>query len=709
MIKHLYNTVGTVKRHPDGFGFLIPDNTEEKDVYLPKHTMEGIMTNDKVEVKVYNDSKSKKDVYGDIIKVVQRSKQNIVGIYHNLNDDYGLIVDKENHWGMNLHIPIQQNMGAKEKEWVRCEVITYPGHPKGFTAKIVEIIGHCDDPAFDVKRAIAINGIPEEFNKNTLREVQSLDPEVDLTGTEYRRDLRSKNFVTIDGVTAKDFDDAVYVETRREGFKLWVAIADVSHYVKPGSSLDDDAYDRGNSSYFPMYVVPMLPEILSNELCSLKPNVNRLAMVAEMLIDFRGELQDAEFYEAIIESKSRVTYGEAQEIIDGESIKKHKHVEMDIQRASDLAKILMAKRYGAGALDLEVPETEVILDESGTPVDIIRSERVFAHKVIEELMLIANVAVARFIGGHDDEVQGIYRTHEEPNEEKLKILENFLKTFGTQTTLAGNKLQKRITKALKKYSDRPEGQILNTLTLRSMKQAKYTVENVGHFGLNFDYYTHFTSPIRRYPDLVIHRILKHLVYGKKLNYSVFSSHELDSTVVHCSATEQRSVKAERFVTAVKKARFASKLIGEELEGTITSVTRFGIFVSLRQYDIEGLVRVFDLGNDHFKFNEETLELTGDRSGYIYKMGMPVNVVVAACNSELGQIDFNLVSEAFTPSKKKKLKPKKAKKEDSNSSSKHNKKSKDKKTKSKSKSHSKKGIVKKSKDKKFQSKKKKKSR
>ena len=648
MSKLLYNLEGIVKRHPDGFGFFIPDDKEKKDIFLPKRTMEGIMSNDRVLIKVFLDPK-KNELYGDIQRVLSRFTNKGVGVFHKTTDKYGILLDKENHWGANLVIQKEDSKNAKENEWVEVEINTFPGHPKGYTGKVIQVIGHRNDPAFDTKRAIALHNIPEGFSNKAIEESESFGSKIDLKGQEHRVDQRDLHYVTIDGVTAKDFDDAVYVETNNRGFLLRVAIADVSHYVKPKTALDKDAYDKGNSSYFPMYVVPMLPEALSNELCSLKPKVDRLAMVAEIQMNFRGDFESYKFYEAIINSHARITYGEAQEIVDGSCPEKFSHVENDVNRAADLAKILMAKRFSQGSLDLDIPETEIILDESGTPIDIIKSERLFAHRLIEELMLAANVAVARYFEDH--ELNGIHRIHENPNSEKLKVLENFLSNFGTKLSLDGGKIQKKITKALKKYEGKPEHAILSQLTLRSMQQARYASEPVGHFGLAFDHYTHFTSPIRRYPDLLVHRILKAHIYGPKKGHWAPSAEELATASTHCSATEQRSVKAERFVQSVKRARFAEKLVGEEFDGRITSIARFGVFVGLRAFDIDGLVRIEELGNDYFIYDEEKLILRGERSGYQYKMGQDVRVLVAAANPELGQIDFQLADSAFTPSKK----------------------------------------------------------
>lgn len=649
MSKHLYNLEGIVKRHPDGFGFFIPDDKNKKDIYLPKHSMEGIMSNDRVLIKVLLDPK-KNDLYGDVQRVLARATKKIVGIYHQANHDFGLLVDRENHWGESLKILSEHSLGAKENEWVEVEIDTYPGHPKGFTGKVVQVIGHRNDPMFDTKRAIALHNIPEGFSASALKECEAFGDQVNKKDIEQREDLRSMPFVTIDGVTAKDFDDAIYVESNSKGFLLRVAIADVSHYVRPKTALDSEAYQKGNSSYFPMYVVPMLPEALSNELCSLKPRVDRLAMVAEIQMNFRGDTESYRFYEAVIHSQARITYGEAQEILDGFCPEAFRHVEREVRRASDLAKLLMAKRFAQGSLDLDIPETEILLDETGAPIDIIKSERVFAHRLIEELMLAANVAVARFFADH--QLDGIHRIHESPKTDKLQVLENFLSTFGSKTSLEGGKVQKKITKALKKFEGKPEFEILSQLTLRSMQQARYAGEALGHFGLAFDHYTHFTSPIRRYPDLLVHRILKAKIYGPQKGHWAPSAEELATASTHCSATEQRSVKAERFIQSVKRARFAAKLVGQEFEGRISSIARFGVFVSLREYDIDGLVRIEELGNDYFIFEEENLVLRGERSGYRYRMGQSVRVLVAAANPELGQIDFQLISSAFTPAKNK---------------------------------------------------------
>ncbi|MGZ3768859.1 MAG: ribonuclease R [Bdellovibrio sp.] len=626
---------GTIKRHPDGFGFFIPEDIGHPDVYIPRHSMEGVMTNDKVMIEVFPE-KGTDRFRGEIIKILSRGTKTIVGRFYRMNDRMGAIRDEGRGWGQDLKIKIENSLNAKDKELVAAEIISYPDAQTPFVGKVTEIIGDALDPLTDIKRVIRSNNIPLEFSKETLEEAKYFKDVPDEKDYRNRKDLRSKNLITIDGATAKDFDDAVYVEVSNDGFRLFVAIADVSHYVQLGTSINKDAYERGTSVYFPNYVVPMLPEVLSNGLCSLNPHVPRLCLVAEMLFDFTGEMKHSDFYEAVMESKARVTYGEAQEIIDGNNVEKLEHVKENILRLSDLAKILMAKRFKDGSLDLEIPETELVIDGAGIPVDIQRSERLFSHRLIEEMMLAANVAVAKFLASQ--EIPALYRIHEPPNEQAIRLLEKYLASFGGKTKLGEGKLQKRLTKALAEFENRPESQVLNILTLRSMSQAKYSVNNVGHFGLGFEFYTHFTSPIRRYPDLIVHRLLKSQVLSKS-SYRLMSEDDLASAGTVLSAAEQRSVKAERQVQSIKKARFMEKFIGQELDGMISSVAKFGVFVLLREYDVDGLVRLDDLSGDRLEYDEENLRLIAKKSGFSYNIGDSIRIQVAAADPELGQINF----------------------------------------------------------------------
>lgn len=627
---------GTIKRNPDGFGFLIPDNQEHPDVYIPRHSMEGIMTSDKVVIHVEPERGGER-FRGEIVRVVERGFKKIVGAFFKLNETTGILKDEGKGWGEDLKIKIEDSMNAKQGQLVAAEILNFPGDKLGFRGRVVEILGNTEDPLLDIKRVLLTNNIPHEFSYECLTEAKRFSEHVEEKDFKNRRDLRPLKFVTIDGATAKDFDDAIYVEINSQGFLLYVAIADVSHYVQVGSAIDKDAYLRGTSVYYPNYVTPMLPEILSNGLCSLNPHLPRLSLVAEMQMDFNGEVLESDFYEAVIESKARVTYGEAQELIEGNKIEKLNHVEDEIKRASDLAKVLMAKRFKEGSLDLEIPETQMVIDAGGNPIDIIRSERLFAHRVIEEMMLAANVAVAKFIASK--EIPALYRIHESPNPDAILMLEKYLQTFGGKTTLNQGKLQKRLTKALEEFEGKPEAQILNILTLRSMAQAKYSHVNAGHFGLGFDFYTHFTSPIRRYPDLIVHRLIKNLVMPQS-RYRLMSEEDLATAGTMLSACEQRAVKSERQLISIKKARFMEKQIGKDFEGLVSSVTKFGLFVLLRGYEVDGLLRIEELGYG-YEYNEEKLNMLCKKTGHSYNIGDVVKIKVLSVDIEAGQINFGL--------------------------------------------------------------------
>ncbi|MCJ8277812.1 MAG: VacB/RNase II family 3'-5' exoribonuclease, partial [Bdellovibrionales bacterium] len=476
---------GLVKRHPDGFGYLIPDDNEIPDLFLSRKEMRGVMTNDRVEANLEKEKNGER-FFGTEVKVLERGVTRVVGKVKKQSNGDLQLYDGFQRWGEALTIPYKQSRGATEGDLVAVDIVEYPSKKSGFVGRVIDIIGDSADPNNDFKRVLHEHQVPMEFPFNVMNEARVISQEVTDKEREGRKDLRDMAFITIDGVTAKDFDDAIYVEQKDKGFRLWVAIADVSHYVRPGTGLDDQAFERGTSVYLPNFVVPMLPEELSNGICSLKPEVDRLALVCELGIAFDGEVLDAQVYEAVICSHARVTYGEAQEIISKEAEHKKEVVNDNINTAADLAKILMAKRYREGSLDLEVPETQVVVDEMGQPVDVIKSERVFAHKLIEEMMLIANVSVAKLI--QNKEQAALYRVHESPKGEDIERIQTFLGNFGSSKKLRGGHLQKKLSKSLQEFRGQPEAVVLNMLTLRSMSQACYSMDNIGHFGLGFSDY-----------------------------------------------------------------------------------------------------------------------------------------------------------------------------------------------------------------------------
>ena len=515
-----------------------------------------------------------------------------------------------------------------------------------FKKRDTKTMDSISDSSKDNERVLKAFNIPYEFYSTA--EGKQVVKELDKKDFKNRKDLRHLPFVTIDGIHAKDFDDAVYVESLKNGWKAFISIADVSWYVKEKGILDKEAYLRGNSTYFPNFVAPMLPFYLSQGLCSLNPHVPRLTMTVEIHFDSKGNQKKSLFYESVICSQARLTYEEAQDVIDG---KPHASavIRNSIKSGAQLAQILMKRRFKKGALNLELGETEIFLDSKGQPLNIVQTQRLFSHKLIEELMLACNQAVAEFLSRK--KISAVYRVHESPHNEDLSHLNRFLQSIDSKANLFEKKknyLKKRKPLALQlaqfvlKMKEHPKKTIMHYLILRALPQAHYSTYNKGHFGLQFEKYLHFTSPIRRYSDLIVHRILKKSL--KKDNHSN-SCRELETKAQFLSQCEQRSVKAERFIENIKKARFMKKYVGEEFVGVISSVTKFGFFATLNEYNVDGLVHINNLGG-RWRFHPSQLILKAYPSGYTFHQGDEVLVRVAVSNVEEGQIDFELIEHKY---------------------------------------------------------------
>jgi len=631
---------GRIKRNPDGFGFFVSESEEIEDIYIPKEEMKGVFTSDLVQISV-NRSGGKFGTRGKVLKIIERSSERFVGRlnFNKINSTY-FLKDSAHSWGQTLNVYNPDR--HPEGDLVLVEITKFPklGQIGGFEAEVVSSLGSSVDPNVDNIRILHESKVPIEFSEKALKEAKSLGDEVKEADKKGRKDLRGLSLITIDGVTAKDFDDAIFVDKKPNGdFKLIVAIADVSHYVKKESTLDKEAYDKGTSVYLSNFVCPMLPEAISNGLCSLNPHVDRLAFCCEMHISQTGEVKNYEFYEAVIQSHARVTYGQAQEFIEDGISDFKDSVKENIKNAEELSLILNEKRMSEGSVDFDLPAIKVLVDDSGEATDLVKEDRIFAHRLIEELMLITNICASKFLDKH--ETGQLFRIHEPPEQEDLDKLQGLLKRFlggGVGRIRSGFDFQK-LNQKLKELERPALKDIIQGMTLRSLKQAQYSSNNQGHFGLGFTHYAHFTSPIRRYPDLVIHRQIKSII-KKELSYT---EDEVSSMGTILSAAEQRAVKAERKVTSIKKARFFEKHVGEDFDGYISSMAKFGLFVTLIEYPLDGLVKVDDIGGDHYVYDEDTLTLKGKRTKKVFTVGDRVKIKVAAVSVEEGKIDFILLS------------------------------------------------------------------
>lgn len=637
---------GTLQSHAKGFAFLIPEDREMADVYIHANDLKGAMNGDTVLVRITSKSPAAGRLEGEVARIVRRANTQIVGEFQN-HESYGFVIPDDKRITKDIFIPQGAFGAAGDGQKVVVRIVKYPEGRAAAEGEVVEILGHKNDPGVDILSIIRKFQLPEGFPEDVMQEAEVVPDTISEDELQGRKDLRQmRGIVTIDGEDAKDLDDAVHVERLANGnVKLGVHIADVGYYVKEGSKLDQEAYRRGCSVYLVDRVIPMLPHRLSNGICSLNPQVDRLTMTCEMEIDEQARVVGHSIYPSVIRTVERMTYTNVRKILQEEEpelLERYADLVEEFKLMADLAMRLRNARMRRGAIDFDFTESKVIVDENGKPVDIIKRERTVAEQLIEEFMLAANETVAEHF--HWLKVPFLYRIHQDPDSEKLFHFMEFINNFGYVVKGMGNKIHPKALQALlEEIKGTKEQTVISTVLLRSMKQAKYDSQSLGHFGLAAEFYSHFTSPIRRYPDLVIHRIMREVLVHNGLSdqrHEALTA-KMDDIALQSSERERVAVEAERETDALKKAEFMLDKIGEEFEGIISSVTSFGMFVELEN-TVEGLIRLSDLTDDYYHYHEMQHALFGERTSKIYRIGDEVKVRVARVNIDEHTIDFELV-------------------------------------------------------------------
>ena len=637
--------VGRFQLTSKGFGFVIPDNKGEgKDVFIPPRAIGGAMNNDRVMARIETRVSGMKPE-GEVIRIIKRANNKIVGIFAKTGD-FGFVVPDDKRIGQDIYIARKNFGGAKPGQKVVIEITAWPEERKSAEGRIIEVLGTPGDVGLEILSIIKQNDLPLEFPEEVINASKRVPVKISDADLRGRRDLRALPVVTIDGEDAKDLDDAVFVRQQGDDFLLGVHIADVSHYVRENALLDREARERGTSVYLVDRVIPMLPERLSNGICSLNAGEDRLSMSCEMLVDRKGRIKAYEVFPSVIRVSKRLNYREVREILvdkDAVLLEKHRDIAPMLLEMQEVCRLLRNKRVVRGAVDFDFPEQKVILDEEGRPIDIVQRVRSISESIIEEFMLAANETVARHMS--NQEWPFIYRVHDLPSEDKMTDLAQLLNNFNVKLPISEEIKPLEVQKALKQMQGRPEERLVATVTLRSMKQAVYQVENIGHFGLAAEYYTHFTSPIRRYPDLIVHRLLRQWLQNPSLKAAKRESleAELGEIASNSSLRERAAAEAERATVDLKMAEYMAGHIGEEFEGTISGVTAFGMFVELAN-GVEGLVHISSLTDDYYEFQEQQYSLLGEHKRKAYRLGDKVRIEVLQVNITERNVDFIMAGE-----------------------------------------------------------------
>ncbi|MDM5190700.1 ribonuclease R [Bacillus sp. DX4.1] len=649
---------GKVIGHARGFAFVVPEEKTTDDIFIPPTELNGALHGDTVLARVNSQSSGSRQE-GTIIRIIERGTTELVGTYTE-SKNFGFVLPDNKRWTSDIFVPKSASMGAVDGHKVVVKITSYPQDRLSAEGEVIQILGHKNDPGVDILSVIHKHHLPLAFPEDVMEHANSVPETISEEDLKDRRDLRDEVIVTIDGADAKDLDDAVTVTKLENGnYKLGVHIADVSHYVTEGSPIDREAAERATSVYLVDRVIPMIPHRLSNGICSLNPKVDRLTLSCEMEINHLGDVVSHEIFQSVIKTTERMTYSDVRSILEDEDealLKRYEPLVPMFQEMGKLASILREKRMRRGAIDFDFKEAKVLVDEDGKPTDVVMRDRSVAEKLIEEFMLVANETVAEHF--HWMNLPFMYRVHEDPKEDKLERFFEFVTNFGYAVKGRANEVHPRaLQQILEMVQGQPEEVVISTVMLRSMKQARYDADSLGHFGLSTEFYTHFTSPIRRYPDSIVHRLIRtYIINGKVDNETQVKWREnLPEIAEHSSNMERRAVEAERETDELKKAEYMLDKIGEEYDGMISSVTNFGLFVELPN-TIEGLVHVSYLTDDYYRYDEKHFAMIGERTGNIFRIGDEITIRVVNVNKEERAIDFEIVGMKGSVKRKFKDRP-----------------------------------------------------